>query len=289
VTGGKDNANSSRASIIKVFYEGGMSTEVDRIPFTENARLLAEARLKYSGRLKDRFLRSPARFLLQDQDAAGIEKLERRLVQEIDAALRFSCRLWCRKDTPRVTRLRDLVEMAFNSPSDDMELCQAQAPLCAQPAGSTDTQDGALEYHDGHSVIMVVQPSVSVSPSAGIKKDTKRSNKIWAKAGVLVASPKPVIPSPDPVAVSLVPTQGPKATQDTPSPDTTSINVMIGTLSPPLQSPPAPSVPPKDTQDSGFILLPSITFKDMPRPSRKQSDCLLQRHSLSLRRLREGG
>jgi hypothetical protein len=36
------------------------------------------------------FLRRPARFLHQDQDPAGIEELERRLVQEIDAMLRAS-------------------------------------------------------------------------------------------------------------------------------------------------------------------------------------------------------
>jgi hypothetical protein len=257
---------------MKAFFEGGISTEVDSILLAKDARLLAEARLKYSGRLKDRFLRGPARFLLQHQDPAGIDKLEHRLVQEIDAALRFSCQLWCRRDTPRVTRLRDLAEMAFSSSSNDMELYQAQAPLCAQPAGgSVDTQDGRPGYHDGDSVIMVVQPSVSVSPNAGIKKDTKRSNKVWTKASVLVASPKPVILSPDPVAASLVHAQRPTATQDTPSPETVSIKAMIGMPSTPLQFPPAPPMPPKDTQDSGFILLPGIAFKDTPRPLRKQS------------------
>lgn len=271
VTSGKENANAWRASIMKTFCEGGMSTEADSTLLTDDARLLAETRLKYAGRLKDTFLKGPARFLLQDQDPAGIEKLEGRLVQEIDAALRFSCQLWCRRDTPRVKRLCDLAEMAFNSSSDDMELCQAQAPLCAQPVSNVDADDGPPGYHDGHSVIMVVQPSVSISPGAGTKKITKRSNKIWTKASVLVASPKPVVPSLDPVAVSPMPAQDPTATSDTPSPDTTSINVMIGTPSPPLQSPPAPPVPPKDTQDSGFVLLPSIAFKDMPRPLRKQS------------------
>lgn len=159
---------------MKAFIEGGMSTEVDSILLAEDAHLLADARLEYSGRLKDRFLRGPARFLLQDQDPAGIEKLERRLIQEIDAALRFSCQLWCRRDIPRLPRLRGLAEMAFNSSSDDMESSQAQAPLRSQlVGGSANTQEGPPGHHDGHSVVMVVQPSVSASPRAGIKKDTK--------------------------------------------------------------------------------------------------------------------
>jgi hypothetical protein len=280
---------------MKTFCEGGMSTEVNSILLTEDARLLAEARLIYAATLKDRFLRSPARFLLQDQDAAGIEKLERRLVQEIDAALRFSCQLWCRRDTPQIKGLRELSEMVFNSSNGNMELCRAQAPLYAEPVRNVGTEEGPPGYHDGHSVIMVVQPSVGVSSSAGTKKDAKGSSKIWAKASVFVASPKPaaaspkpMVPSPKPGAASPKPaalslnlkavTESTKpaqeliATQDASPPDTTSIKAMAGAASPPLLSPPAPPVPPKDSQDSALILLPNIAFKDLiPRPLRKQS------------------
>ena len=145
VQGDNCNANAWRTSLMKAFCEDGMSAEVDNILLTDDGRLLAEARVRHAGRLKDSFLRSPARFLLQDQDAAGIEKLERRLVREIDAALRFSCQMWCRRDTPCVRGLRDFGETSFNSSNDEMELYQTHAPLGPRPATrTTNTGDPPL-------------------------------------------------------------------------------------------------------------------------------------------------
>ncbi|KAK4039879.1 hypothetical protein C8A01DRAFT_16192 [Parachaetomium inaequale] len=221
--GGNQNANAWRTSLMKAFCEGGMSTEIDSVLLTDDSHLLAEARVRHAGRLKDSFLRGPARFLLQDQEAAGIEKLERRLVQEIDAALRFSCQLWCRQGTLQVRRLRDLADTAFNSTSDNMQLCQAQAPLRSQPTGrAVDSRDASPGYHDDHSVIMVVQPSVGVSMSSGTSKpskDAKGSTRIWAKASVLVATPNPPMREPPP----------PPPAQATASPDTASVKAMVGT------------------------------------------------------------
>ncbi|KAK3307785.1 uncharacterized protein B0T15DRAFT_549614 [Chaetomium strumarium] len=124
--GGAENVNAWRSSVLKAFCEGGMSTSVDSILLTEDAaRPLSRGQAPVRG-LKDAFLRSPARFLLRDQDAAGIEKLERRLVQEMDSALRFSCQLWCRREPISVRGLDELVDTAFSAASDSMELCQAQ-------------------------------------------------------------------------------------------------------------------------------------------------------------------
>ncbi|KAK4234095.1 hypothetical protein C8A03DRAFT_18939, partial [Achaetomium macrosporum] len=232
-----------RSSLMKAFCDGGMSTPVYSILLTEDARALAEARLRYAGRLKDNFLRSPARFLLQDQDAAGIEKLERRLLQEIDAALRFSCQLWCRRDPIFVKGLDELADMTFNAASDNMELCQAQAPLYAQHAGSTaNARDAPPGYHDGHSVVMVVQPSIGVKQSVGNGKGAKDSIKAWVKASVLVAPPKPV-------------QQAPAAAQKAASPPKT---VSMKAILP-------PPAPPKNPKEQALILLPTLTFKG-PQP-----------------------
>ena len=175
---------------MKALCEGGMSAEVDNILLTDDGRLLAEARVRHAGRLKDVFLRSPARFLLQNQDAAGIEKLERRLVREIDAALRFSCQMWCRRDTPCVRGLRDLAETSFSFPNDEMELYHTHPPLSSPPATrTTNAGDASPRYHDGTSVIVVVQPSIVVGTVRGNGKST---NRVLSKASVLVTAPNSV-------------------------------------------------------------------------------------------------
>lgn len=200
-----------------------MSAEVNSSYLTDHARLLADARLKYAGRLKDTFLRGPARFLLQDQDAAGIEKLENQLVKEIDAALRFSCQVWCRHDTPVVRGLRDLTETTFDSSSDTMELCPAQAPPQSHTAAAIAAIKGAPPgYHGGHTVVMIVQPFVGVNTSGPTKKDPKGGTTAWIKASVLVAAPKA------PVQDSLNATTG-----DPASPSVAYIKAIVGTPSSP--------------------------------------------------------
>ncbi|KAK4139019.1 hypothetical protein BT67DRAFT_30969 [Trichocladium antarcticum] len=188
VRGGADNARAWRSSVMKAFCEGGMSTEVDNA-VAENTRVLAKARHKYAMRLKDVFLKSPARFLLQDEDTADIEKLERRLLREIDAALRFSCQLWCGRDTPRVSGLGQFPDTTFRSAQNYMVLCQEQTPLSGQPTTPAPIVRGnALSgYHDGYPVIMVAQPAVEAVSVTHAKGGTK----IWAKARVLVAAPLP--------------------------------------------------------------------------------------------------
>jgi hypothetical protein len=256
VRDGDSSADVWRNSLMKSFCEGGMGIEADNVLLSQNRRLLAEARLKYAGRLKDKFLRGPARFLLQDQDPAGIEKLERRLVQEIDAMLLFSCQLWCRHDTPRVRGLHDLTETTFNASRDDIELCQAQAPLYVQPPRGLDTGDAPPGYHDGHSVIMVIQPSVGIGLNPGTGQDAKVPSKVWTKASVLVATPRaPAQQFP------AVPTA-----RDSSIPEASSVKATVET---PISATP-PSVPPKDAQETALILLPSVSFKGISQPVPKQ-------------------
>lgn len=258
--GDNSNANAWRTSLMKAFCEGGMSAEVDNILLTDDGRLLAEARVRHAGRLKDAFLRSPARFLLQDQDAAGIEKLERRLVREIDAALRFSCQMWCRRDTPCVRGLRDVLETSFSSSNDEMELYQTHSPLGSPPATrTTNTGDAPPGYHDGNSIIMVVQPSICVGTSRGNGKGARGSTRVWFKASVLVTAPNPV-QEPE-AAPHIAPTAAVLAKAVVATPKATV----------------APRVPRKDHNDphqSALTLLPNIAFTAAPRPFLKKSPML---------------
>ncbi|KAK4185258.1 hypothetical protein QBC35DRAFT_351878, partial [Podospora australis] len=93
---GNTHAQQWRAHLVKALADAGLAAADERTK-TQNeptARLLIEYRTQYAARLKDRFLRGAARFLLQNQDAAGIETLERELIHEFDLALRFACQLW---------------------------------------------------------------------------------------------------------------------------------------------------------------------------------------------------
>ncbi len=259
--GDNNNANAWRTSLMKAFCEGGMSAEVDNILLTDDGRLLAEARVRHAGRLKDAFLRSPARFLLQDQDATGIEKLERRLVREIDAALRFSCQMWCRRDTPCVRGLRDILETSFSSSNDEMELYQTHPPLSSPPsiriAVSGDAPPG---YHDGNSIIMVVQPSIGVGTSRGNGKGTRGGTRVWGKASVLVTAPNSV-PEPEAAPPHIAPTAAVLAKAVVATPKSTV----------------HPQVPRKDHNDphqSALTLLPNIAFTAAPPLFLKKSPML---------------
>ncbi len=235
-----------------------MSAEVDNILLTDDGRLLAEARIRHAGRLKDAFLRSPARFLLQDQDAAGIEKLERRLVREIDAALRFSCQMWCRRDTPCVRGLRDFTGTTFSSPNDELELYQTHPPLSSPPATRTaNAGDAPLGHHDNNSVILVVQPSIVVGTVRG---NGKSVNRVLGKASVLVTTPNPV--------------QTTTAVPHTPSTAVTLVKPMAATTKPAV----APQVRPADSENpkhSALVLLSNIAFTAAPRPFLKTKSPIL--------------
>lgn len=236
-----------------------MSAKADNFLLTKGSHLpLAEARLKYAGQLKDRFLRGPARFLLQSQEAAGIEKLERRLVQEVDAALRFSCQLWCRKETPLVRGLRDLTDETFKFNSNDMQLYQKRAPLLAKPIVGAVLEQGPPACDGGPPVVMVLQPSISVSTATnteGTAKGRKANTRIWTKASVLVATPK-------------IPTEEALLTQQPTSLDAASVKAMVR----PLISPEDSSASPMIAEES-VLILPSKAFKNVPH-SLKQSPSL---------------
>ncbi|KAK4247871.1 hypothetical protein C7999DRAFT_14164 [Corynascus novoguineensis] len=263
------NAIAWRASLMKALSEGGIGSTDESTLLHSDFRFLAEARVRYAGRLKDTFLRGPARFLLRDQDAAGIEKLERRLVQEIDAALRFSCQLWCRHDIPQIHGLHELAKKATHAASDDIRLCRAQVPPFAEHVGSVvELGDETPGYPDGLSVIMVLQPSVgaitSPKPRTPSNEDSRSSTKIWIKASVLVGTPKPSAQPPVPPQESLVPP--PQASAPIQpraiSLDAASITATVG----PPPSPTALPVLPNDAQETPLTLLPSIAFRGTPRP-----------------------
>ncbi|KAH6838361.1 hypothetical protein B0I37DRAFT_394290 [Chaetomium sp. MPI-CAGE-AT-0009] len=211
----------------------------------------AEARIKYAGQLKDRFLRGPARFLLQDQEATGIEKLERRLVEEIDAALCFSCQLWCRQDTPLVRGLRDISAGAFDFNSIDLQWYQTQPPLHDKRVIQNVVGNEPLAYHDGHPVIMVLQPGIGISTITNAKepsKAAKSNSRIWAKATVLAATPK-------------VPAQKPSPAQPPAPPYAASTTAVVE----PRISPAPPSASSRVARESALIL-PSTAFEKTPRP-----------------------
>ncbi|KAL2130953.1 hypothetical protein VTI74DRAFT_5736 [Chaetomium olivicolor] len=248
--GGHRNAHAWRSSVMKSFNEGGMSAEADSELLTEDARILAEARLRYAARLKDTFLRGPARFLLRDQDAVGIEKIEDKLVQEIDAALRFSCQLWCRRDPPVFQDLRDLSNATFRSSRDDMELCYAQTPRYTLPTERVlFSRLPPPDFHDGQSVIMVVRPCVRSSTSnlGHDKAANDIATKFWTKASVMVTAPKLV--------------QEPASEADPESPGGASIKAMVGT---PVSAA-TPSLPFDDRNKPAILTLPSFVYNDAPQ------------------------
>ncbi|KAK3326980.1 hypothetical protein B0T19DRAFT_441006 [Cercophora scortea] len=239
-----NNTHIWRSHLMRMFCEGGITLEPGSVK-GEERRQLAEARQGYAKKLKSRFLSGPARFLLHDQDASGIEQLERRLVNEIDMALSFSCQIWSRQDPLRFRGLQELTVSEFKASSTVMELCQAQAPLFnqqheqQQPEEETESPPA---YHDGHSVIMVVQPaidSVSITPEgdAGLEEQSS----MWAKALVMVTEPAP----------SALTTNAPSSKAPAPTPTPTPTTAI------------GPPVPPKELAE----LLPKVTFLPPTKPS----------------------
>lgn len=174
-----------RAQLMHTLADGGMALDHDNVDGDER-RSLIDCRKIYSRKLAERFLGGAARFLLHDQDAAGIERLEGKLVQEIDAALRFSCRAWSRCEPLEFRGLKELAEVPFLTSDEHMQLCRGQAPAAAR------SEELGLDlppaYHDGHTVTIVVQPTVE---SVFVRKSGKDIRKVVSKARVLVATPGP--------------------------------------------------------------------------------------------------
>lgn len=251
-----------RSQLIRILNEGGLGLDPADAG-GEKRRLLVEARQTYAKKLKDRFLSGAARFLLADQDAEGIEKLEGRLVQELDMALRFSCQIWSRQDPLKFKSLRDLSTLTFRSSDNTMELCSGQALVEAGSEEATTESERPPAYHDGRRVVMVIQPMIeSVHVAGGGKKEDhskghKDSGKVWVKAQVLVSLPKPgAALSPAPATTPVM------SPTSAPSPSSVmTISPSFTTL--PFRSPMHDDPPPVPSKDSP-ISLPRVAFKESP-------------------------
>ncbi|KAK3326702.1 hypothetical protein B0H66DRAFT_472613 [Apodospora peruviana] len=159
----------------------------------EAARLLIETRQNYAHKLRERFLGGAARYLLKDQTAAGIEKLERRLTEQIDDALRFGCQVWSRPTPLRLQGWPELGAREFRSTSQIVELCHAQAPPQNKAEALLDPETPPPGYYDGRSVLMVVQPAIE---AVGLEDNDDHLNpedgpKVWIKARVVVSVTEP--------------------------------------------------------------------------------------------------
>ncbi|KAK0629464.1 hypothetical protein B0T17DRAFT_487861 [Bombardia bombarda] len=197
-------AHQYRAALMRLLAESGFSTAADSTaaPNSKNEarRMLIDSRLNYTRRLKERFLSGAARFLLQNQDPSGIERLELRLARQIDDALRFSCQIWSLISPIRLIGWKELQGKEFTSLSEVMTLCNAQAPTLT--ARAVQSQGGGSRskhetpppgYHDGRPVVVVVQPAVEALATEtmgdGFETDSENVSRVWTKARVLVAGP----------------------------------------------------------------------------------------------------
>ncbi|KAM7213743.1 hypothetical protein V8F06_010877 [Rhypophila decipiens] len=191
-------ADNWRKQLMRTLSEGGLILDANNAK-NPDSRLLVEARENYAKKLRERFLGGPARYLLQDQDAIGIEKLERQLLREIDLALRFSCRIWSQSGQVRLLTLPAFATTRPETASLTMTLCEIQGPFLESPAPASRADDNTClgkdpppACHDGNAVIMVVQPAIEgiKTNKAGKNKDGKpAASVIWSKAQVLVRTP----------------------------------------------------------------------------------------------------
>ncbi|KAK0708932.1 hypothetical protein B0T21DRAFT_341278 [Apiosordaria backusii] len=179
-----------RAHMMRLFATGGMAMRSPRpssaslMPLSRQA--LIEARVNYARTLRERFLGGAARFLLHDQDASGIERLERVLTEMIDDALRFSCKLWSRAGGIRVKGWKDLSEFkgGYKKGMETVRICQAQDRSYQGPDSGNDEDNN--DENEGRPVIMVVQPAIEAVTDVG---DDEAWSLIWLKARVMVAAP----------------------------------------------------------------------------------------------------
>ncbi|KAK3326703.1 hypothetical protein B0H66DRAFT_167833 [Apodospora peruviana] len=182
-----------RTQLMRILTDGGLSHDPNNLPTSKNMRRLVRARREYARKLKEEFLSGPARLLLQDQDAAGIERLEWRLVNELDMALRLSAQLWSsQSSSPRMRGLGDLKAGStypFSTHTGGgtmmIDLCQAQQ-----------MEFTVRGYDDRRSIIAVLRPEIRARgigdfdtiahSSAGLDK------RVWTNAQVFV-SPRSVV------------------------------------------------------------------------------------------------
>ncbi|KAK4200880.1 hypothetical protein QBC40DRAFT_224498 [Triangularia verruculosa] len=182
-----------RAHMMRLFATGGMSMPPAHpsaaSSISPSRQTLIDARLNYARKLREMFLGGAARFLLHDQDAPGIERLERVLTEMIDDALRFSCKLWSRTWGVGIRGWRDLSELkgGFKTGMKTVGICQAQDNTYYGPEDpSSENDKQASDGNEGRPVIMVVQPAIEAVAGFG---DDERRSLVWLRARVMVAAP----------------------------------------------------------------------------------------------------
>ena len=147
---------------MRLLSDGGLGHDLAHpsMANNEDRQLLANARRDYAQQLKDRFLGSAARFLLRDQDAGGIARLEGRLLAELDLALRFSVQAWSRVAPLVFVGLSELLARghgfrlatAAENGDETAELCANQKPLLWRDCNKIEEAP----------IAMVIQPAIGV-------------------------------------------------------------------------------------------------------------------------------
>jgi len=181
-----------RSQLMRILTEGGLGHDHLKRATTKNMRRLVRARREYAKTLKELFLGGPARLLLRDQDAAGIERLEWKLVNELDMALRLSAQIWSYQTCDLGIRgIDELGSQYFDTGEEMMELCQAQQ------------MELSIRGGDKRSVIAVLRPEIramGIGDGDGYLShhhhqyhgDGDGLDGIWAKAQVFL-SPRSVV------------------------------------------------------------------------------------------------
>ncbi|AEO57191.1 hypothetical protein MYCTH_2303046 [Thermothelomyces thermophilus ATCC 42464] len=223
-------AHHWRAQMMRLFADGGFSIkDVAAAGNNESRRTFVESRLNYARKLKERFLGGSARFLLQDQDARGIERLESKLTELIDDALRFSCRLWTRMAPVRLYGWKDMGSKEIKASTSLVTLCHAQVEVesrrhRAQQAGrEKPPQDGQTEQ----LMVMAVQPAVLAEnislPLNSVGRGDDGMALVWLKARVMLAGPMSVDgPEPEPDVAGATTPSKPSSPPSPPAEDTAS-------------------------------------------------------------------
>jgi hypothetical protein len=214
-------AHHWRAQMMRLFADGGFSLkDVAAAGRNESRRTFVESRLNYARKLKERFLGGSARFLLQDQDASGIKRLEGMLTEMIDDALRFSCRLWTRVAPVHLHGWKDL-DNEIKAATPLVTLCRAQLEVesrTRRSASPKDKSSGTPQPQEGQTeqpIVMIVQPAV-VTDSINLPGTNLSSDGValvWLRARVMLAGPMAVdAPGTSPAGVG---------SQSSPRPDST--------------------------------------------------------------------
>ncbi|KAM7202613.1 hypothetical protein V8F20_004402 [Naviculisporaceae sp. PSN 640] len=172
--GGSNEIHIWRSQLARALTEAGLSQDHMDVPTSKSMRRLVRARRDYAKKLAEDFLSGPACILLRDQAAAGIERMEWKLVNELDAALRLSAQIWSFQTTPLAAAGIEKFGTNFLD-STEMNLCQAQE------------MDMSIKGGEKHEVIAVLQPEI-MAVGAG----DEGLDAIWTNAQVFV-SPRSVV------------------------------------------------------------------------------------------------